>query len=168
MIKYILFAALILLSSCIQRPIVKANYNFSKTLEIAITPLNSPAQHQNAGTAAAQYIATLFLKYNIPSIILNSTGPAKNNATLIIQGSILKYTPENLQNIYSENSLGKRRSIVKYNEAEVALNLIAVDAASGQIVWSNSYSYEALDIDNALYFAVRGAVLPLISLIPHN
>lgn len=147
----------ILLFSCIQKPIVKRGYIFPSAPRIAIYELSSPENYKNAGAAAAQYIASLFLKYNFSvTLVSESSDLTAQGVDLIIKGAILRYTPENTQIIYSETSTGKKKQMIKYNEAVVSLNIVAIDAKTGEIVWTNSFSYEALDIDTALYYAVRG------------
>jgi TolB-like protein len=54
---------------------------------------------------------------------------------------------------------------VEYVDSRVGLTLQMLDKTTGEVIWSNSYWYNALSLSNAVDKCVAGAVKPLAQLL---
>lgn len=169
--------ALLVLSGCASpRAVVKAGYDFSSIESVKVGRFTSDVNYSNSGSAAQNaFISQLLSKgYNV------KVG-RDAEADAIIRGSVTTYAPDkkylvrtsdhnSYYTVYTNDiteisgstmyDLGSAFGINEPNKimasnATVGIYAYMEDSATGEIVWSNSYTYEGLDLTSALDGAVK-------------
>lgn len=178
----LLLVSAVLISGCATpRASYKAGYNFSSIRRIYVEEFKSVTTFENSGAVVRDAFVSEFMRagYSVTEDV--------SSADAIVGGSVRTYNPEKrylimLQkpgeqrivnqslteipgsNLYSFGSafgLKEDNQIIVSN-AVVGISAALRDAGTREIVWSNDYTYEGLDISTAL----NGLVRYLIKTLP--
>jgi hypothetical protein len=169
---------LVFLSACASpRVAYKKGFDFSQIHTVSIGDFSSAAGYPNSGAVVAGEFIRQMLSQGY-QITTTSAG----NADAIVYGSVTEFFPnrryliQNQQgtasqqtiviqepvelsgsNVYSLGNamgLGQGNQIVVSN-ASVGVSAYIKDVRTGEIIWSNAYTYEGLDLNSALEGTVR-------------
>ncbi|MCL2144436.1 MAG: hypothetical protein FWH43_02950 [Endomicrobia bacterium] len=182
MIKKIFFPAVffIVLSACASpRAVIKQDYDFSSVKTVRVGNFISETEYSNSGSSVqSAFIRQLLAKgYRVKV-------DANTQADVFIEGSVTSYVPDKkylvrlaeedrrhgrhavyagditeisgstMYDLGSAFGLGEPNKIMASN-ATVGIYAYMVDSDTDEIVWSDSYTYEGLDISSALEGAVK-------------
>jgi hypothetical protein len=192
---FLLSVFFVLLSSCVvHRAVIKQDYNFAAVKTVCVGNF-ADAQYENSGVAVQSSFVKALMARGFNVVTGN-----KIKADVLIEGSLTTFQPDKKylvrmpqyerrhrrHNIVYDNDiveiggssmydlgtafgLGENNRIMVSN-ATVGINAYMVDTKTGEIVWSDSYTYEGLDLTAALNGAVRYIVrtIPMDNIIPAN
>jgi hypothetical protein len=176
-----------LFTSCAtQRAAYYSGYDFSKVKTIEIGEFSSAPNQSNSG----QIISSEFIRQLLTAGYKVRTNESED-VDLVISGNVLEFQPNrrylivdnpqgqaqnvivnqppieiggsNTYNLGSAFGLGDNSKVVVSN-ATIGVSAFLKDKKTGEIIWSNSYTYEGLDLESAL----SGAVGYLTKSIPRN
>lgn len=180
--RYISLAATIILAgmlfSCAYpRAAYKTGFDFSKIRTIGVGDFSSVGNEPNSGSV----VANEFMRQLLSEGYSVKTADAQD-ADVIMVGNVNEYQPNRRYLINSGRGNGRQQIVVlqqpvelsgstAYNlgtafglgeenkiivsNATVGVSAYLKDAHTGEILWSNSYSYEGLDLNTALDGTVR-------------
>jgi len=171
-------AAVIVFSGCASpRVAFKQGYDFTriKTVKVGdITPVN---KRSNSGDV----VANEFIRQLLAAGYTVKTGD-DGAYDVVLEGNVTEYLPNNRYLIQTNKTDGAKKVVVinqpvelsgtsAYNlgstfglgedsrvvvsNATVGVSAFLRDAVTGEIVWSNTYSYEGLDLTTAMEGVVR-------------
>lgn len=178
----VFFAAAVLIAGCVTpRANYRTDYDFSSVRKVYVEEFRSVAVSENSGSVVRDAFISEFLRAGYAV----TDDPASANA--IVGGSVRTYNPEkrylimlqkpgeqrivaqNLTEIPGSNlySFGSAFGLKEDNQIIVSNAVVGIsaqmrDAATREIVWSNDYTYEGLDLSTAL----NGLVRYLIKTVP--
>lgn len=177
---------MLVFSSCaVPRAAVKPGFDFSKIKSVKIGEFSSAASQPNSGAV----IANAFMGELLQKGFVVRTSDS-DSADAVLMGNVSEYQPNrrylikvdsrqnttaqtvivqqpielggsNTYNLGSAFGLGDDNRIIVSN-ATVGISAYLKDTRTGEIVWSNSYTYEGLDLNTA----VEGAVRYLLGSLP--
>ncbi|PKN01988.1 MAG: hypothetical protein CVU77_03375 [Elusimicrobia bacterium HGW-Elusimicrobia-1] len=178
----VFFTAAALVAGCATpRANYKAGYDFSSVRKVYIEEFRSVAVFENSGSVVRDAFISEFLRagYAVTDDI--------SSANAIVGGSVRTYNPEkrylimlqkpgeqrivaqNLTEIPGSNlySFGSAFGLKEDNQIIVSNAVVGIsaqmrDASTREIVWSNDYTYEGLDLSTAL----NGLVRYLVKTVP--
>lgn len=169
-------SALIFFGCVTPRGVFKAGYDFSAIKTIRIDTLTSVANQPNSGAVAADEFMRQMLSRGY------SVKMGSGAADVILTGNVTEYQPNRRYLVQTNQGRGSHRNAVAqqpielggssaYNlgtafgmdqnnkiivsNATVGVSAYLKDAHTGEILWSDSYTYEGLDLDTALEGTVR-------------
>ena len=73
----------------------------------------------------------------------------------ILTGTVTRYMPDEKETIYFKNKKGRIESEIFLKEAQVGISAKFIDGDTGEIVWSDNYSYSGFDIDDTINVVVE-------------
>ena len=185
---FVAFFMLIMnLSGCSTVPTggIKAGFDFSSIKTIGIGPFAPSNSDQSSGEVVSAEFAKQFLQkgYNVKY--------SRENVDVVLEGNIIEYrpskkflftTPEsdnpnqvtlNQQQIVELSgsnaySLGSAfgvndNSKIVVSNATLGISARLVIPATNEVVWTNSYTYEGLDINSAIETTVEYLIRSIIS-----
>ncbi|MFH1239400.1 MAG: GNA1162 family protein [bacterium] len=155
----------VLITGCVSsRAAIKSDYDFTKIKRIGVLRFANYSKNVSSGAAVAdEFIRQLLIKninvverINLDRLIqeqdLNSSGylnpeTAKKAKELlgvdaIITGTVMEYSPR------------VRRQQSDITTAEVSISARMIDVETGSVVWANSYTYDAMDIQTAIEWTI--------------
>ncbi|MDR1942337.1 MAG: hypothetical protein LBQ47_08425 [Endomicrobium sp.] len=160
-------------SSCsLNRAVIKQDYDFSTLKTICVGTFTSNVADNNSGDAVQSAFVRLLLAKGYRVVTVNSA-----NADAQIEGSVTSFQPERKYAVYvPERRSGKHARGTNFydlgtpfgvnrviaSNAEVGVYAYMTDLHTGEIIWSDSYVYEGLDLTSAL----DGVVTSLLNTIP--
>jgi hypothetical protein len=178
-------AAALLLSSCMApRGAYDPSYDFAKIRTVKVGDFSAPGKHSNAGSV----IQGEFMRQMLSMGYIVKSAES-NDADVILEGSVTEFLPnrrylvQNTQkdakgnivvvqqnaveiggsNVYNLGAaFGADGTQILVSNATVGISSYLKDAKTGQIIWSNTYTYEGLDLNSAM----EGAVRYLVTSIP--
>jgi len=161
--KYLPLPVLILfLSACASPPAVKKGFNLNSYERIGVmefVPYNGCSE---SGTAVSdEFIRKLIktgkdvVEINRPSEIESRPQSYQSLAggydiSGILTGTVVRYRPDGQETVYFKNEEGKIESEVFVKEAEVGVSVKFIDGRTGEVVWSDTYSYSGFDIERTV------------------
>lgn len=177
--KYLLQLLLIvLLCSCVApRSAYKKNYNFADIKTISVGKFSSFKGSGNSGSVVENEFVKQLIELGY-SVKINEL----SNTDVILSGSVSEYFPNRRFLIRESQSNGQQNVVVAepaveisgshvYNlgsafglegnnqivvsNATVGIYAYIKDIKTGEVVWSNSYAYEGLDLNTALESTVK-------------
>ncbi|AKL97629.1 hypothetical protein [Endomicrobium proavitum] len=181
----------IFLSACAaNRAVVKSDYNFSAVKVISVGNFTADAAYPSSGNAVKNSVMKYLLAMGYTVVANNKTKadavvsgsvttylPNKkylvrmpdyekiNNhhgQTVIYGGAdIMEVGGSNVYDLGTAFGLGEDNRVIASN-ATVGISAYMTDAETGEVVWSDSYTYEGLDLSSAL----DGAVKYILKTIP--
>jgi len=179
-VKKLIFLILnfLLLTGCAPYLAYKKDYDFSKIKKIAVLNFDSYIGFDSSGKVIRDETIRFLLSNNISVVErekIDAVLKEKNfdytkagkilGADAILVGSVNKYIPEKEDYVYFKNDNGNIDYEVKYFDAEVGLSARLIDTETGEVVWSNIYTYESFDLESALISSVNGLLRNLVYLI---
>lgn len=169
---------LLFLSACAPYLAYKKDYDFSRIKKIAVLNFDSYIGFDSSGRVVRDEAIRFLLKNNISVVEREKIDAVLQEkdfdytkagellgADAILLGSVNKYIPEKEDYIYFKDENGNIDYEVKYFDAEIGLNARLIDAETGEVIWSNIYTYESFDLESALISSVNGLLRNLIYLI---
>ncbi len=156
--------------------VYKAGYDFSAIKTVRVDALTSVANQPNSGAVAADE----FMRQMLGRGYAVKMGDGEADA--ILTGNVTEYQPNRRYLVQTDQGRGSRRRVAAqepielggtsaYNlgtafgldqnhkivvsNATVGVSAYLKDSRTGEILWSNSYTYEGLDLDAALEGTVR-------------
>lgn len=177
---------MLIFSSCaVSRAALKPGFDFSKIQSVKIGDFSSAANQPNSGAVIANAFMRELLLRGFAVKISDS-----DSADAVLMGNVSEYQPNrrylikvdnkqnaaaqtiviqqpielggsNTYNLGSAFGLGDDNRIIVSN-ATVGISAYLKDIRTGEIVWSNAYTYEGLDLNTA----VEGAVRYLLGSLP--
>jgi hypothetical protein len=179
--------ALCFVASCaIPRAAYQSGFDFSKVKTIQIGDFSAAPNQSNSG----QIVSSEFIRQLLNSGYKVRTTESEG-VDVILYGDVLEFQPNrrylitdtsagqsanviitqppievggsNTYNLGSAFGLGDNNKVIVRNST-VGVSAFLKDKKTGEIIWSNSYTYEGLDLESAL----SGAVGYLARSIPRN
>lgn len=173
-IAVLLAIAFITASCAAPRAAIKAGYDFNKIRTIQIGEFTASANQPNSGSVVSGEFMRQFLSkgYAVKT-------SAASDVDAVLEGNVSEYIPNNRylvqksknnpkgahisrpieisgSNVYNLGSaFGLENSQIIVSNATVGISAYLKDPKSGEVVWSNSYTYEGLDLNTALEGCVR-------------
>lgn len=155
------YILLFLLTGCMSMPAVRPGFNFSDYKKIGVTKFVSYGIYNaESGAAVADEVIRQLIKRNrsvieIPTAVTEGSGMYRQFAEIhkvdaIVTGTVFKYVPDGEETIYFKDDKGKIMSEIFFKEAEVGVSIKLVDAVSGEIVWSDDYTYSGFEVDDTI------------------
>lgn len=177
-IIFIILAASLFFGCASIRVAYKKDYDFSAIRVVKIGNFTSSARQPNSGAV----IANEFIRQLLSAgYIVKATDG--DSADVILEGNVTEYLPNNRYLIQSNTQNGAAKEVVIVNQpvelsgtsaynigttfglgendrvvvsnATVGVAAYLKDTATGDVIWSNAYSYEGLDITTAMEGTVR-------------
>ncbi len=183
MIKKVPFLAVffILFVSCASnRAVVRPDYDFASVKTVRVGKFSPDAMYPNSASA----VQNAFMK-NLLAKGYRIVADANSEADALIEGSVTTFQPDkkylirtpendkrgrhqpviytndvveisgsNMYDLGTAFGLGEDNKIMASN-ATVGVYAYMVDAETGEVVWTDSYTYEGIDLSSALDGAVR-------------
>ena len=171
LIIQIFFAALFLSGCMTTRSVVKKNYNFSAIKRVAVLKFSGPG-----GDAVSNEFIRQFLEAGISVVDKTDTVYVQDLKSLgvdaVVGGNVVEFNPSSKLLIFKDsgnimitdravpisgttvlptvNAFGLEDANVFSVSASVTVSAKMLDAAAGEVIWSDSGSYEGLDINTAI------------------
>jgi hypothetical protein len=166
------FCILIILTGCASTmTVVKKGYNFSNIKKVAVLRFSGPG-----GTALSNEFIRQFLSSGISVIdrtdIETAVDARSLNVDAVVSGNVVEFNPSNKLLVFKEKgnivisdrvfpisgstvlpsgtAFGMEDANVFSVSASVTAYAKMIDTSTGEVVWSDSKSYEALDINTAV------------------
>lgn len=166
--KFLITLTVFVISCATTRVTYKVDYDFSRIKKIYVEEFKSPPKFGNAGNAVRDSFIMEFMRNGY--IVTENPG----DADVIVSGGVITFSPEKRyliifakdrekvviqqpieigsSNIYSFGSafgLKEPNQIIVSN-AMVGVSAIMKDAKTDEVVWSNSFTYEGLELSMVL------------------
>jgi hypothetical protein len=164
------------LASCaFPRAAYKPGFDFSRIRTVRIGDFSSVGQAPNSGAVVAnEFIRQLLAagysvtdsneadvvligtvnEYQPNRRYLINTGQGNGDRRVVVMQQPVELSGNNAYDLGSAFGLGDDNKIIVSN-ATVGVSAYLKDEKNGEIIWSNSYSYEGLDMSTALDGTVR-------------
>lgn len=184
---YFLIVFLFICSCASPRAAYKKGFDFSGIRDIRVGNFSSFGGNSNSGPV----VAGEFIRQLINSGYSVKQSPS-DNVDAVIEGNVTEYYPNrrfliqvaqkegtgnnvviyqspveisgsNVYNLGSAFGLGEENRVVVSN-ATIGISAMLKDARTGEVVWSNMYTYEGLDLGTAL----EGTVKYLLRSLPYK
>jgi hypothetical protein len=162
-----------LVSCAAQRVAYKEGFNFSEIKSVTVGDFTPSSQMPNSGSVvASEFVRQLLQKgYSVKTsgrgkadyvltgsvseyfpnrryLVINRQQDESKD-TIVIQNQELEISGSNVYNLGSAFGMGDESKIIVSN-ATVGIHAYLKEASTGEVVWSNSYAYEGLDLNTAL------------------
>jgi len=153
---------------------VKTEFNFSSIRSITVSPFSGPGGQtvsdefvrefigMGLGVTDASHAGQVIFKGNVTEYKPNNAWMVFLGSTTLVSSGSQTIVVNNPVVSLSSARVTEEGSVLSVPHAQVAsVNSVVgvtaslVDAASGQTVWSGSFSYEALDLPGALQVVVK-------------
>ncbi|OGS17107.1 MAG: hypothetical protein A2219_04615 [Elusimicrobia bacterium RIFOXYA2_FULL_50_26] len=175
---YITFPVCIFFSGCASpRVAFKQGYDFTRIKVVKIGEITPATKKSNSGAVIAnEFIRQLLaagytvktaddgaydvvLEGNVTEYLPNNryliqTNKADGATKVVVINQPVELSGTNAYNLGSAFGLGEDSRVVVSN-ATVGVSAFLRDAVTGEVVWSNTYSYEGLDLTTAMEGVVR-------------
>lgn len=173
---YLILLFSLFISGCMStRSVVKKNYNFSLIRKVAVLKFSGPG-----GDAVSNEFIRQFIEANISVIDKTDTVYVQDMKALgvdaVVGGNVIEFNPSSKLLVFKNNgnmmitdrvvpisgttvlptvnAFGLEDANVFSVSASVTISAKMLDAASGEVVWSNSGTYEGLDINTAIEIVI--------------
>jgi hypothetical protein len=174
MIKNFVLSAVffVFMTSCsLNRAVLKPGYDFSSVKSICVGIFTSNSAANNSGDAVQSSFVRQLLAKGYRVVTSASAG-----ADVIIEGSVTSFQAERRYAVYVPERRRGREGGRRYgtnfydlgtpfgvnrviaSNAEVGVYAYMTDLRTGEIIWSDSYVYEGLDLPSALDGAVNSLI----------
>jgi hypothetical protein len=166
------------MSSCaVNRAVIKPDYDFSEVKTIRVGKFSSSKIYGQIGdTVGNAFIQCLLAKgYNVIS-------DSNVSVDAVIEGSITAFHRERedvvwpidvyrrrCEYVFGEFDQRRRMNIivddnVVIRNAIIGISAYMTDVKTGQVVWSDSFTYESVNID----YAITGAIKYILKTLPRD
>ncbi len=166
----------VVISCASPRVAYKKGFDFSQIRTVRISGFTSAAAQSNAGAVVANEFVRQLLSGGYSVVSADSAA-----SDVVLEGNVMEYLPNHRyliqdvsqdqskqvivtyppvelsgSNVYNQGTafgIGEGNKIIVSN-ATVGISAFLKDAHTGEIIWSNTYTYEGLDLNTALEGAV--------------
>jgi hypothetical protein len=179
-----LIFCILFVSGCVSSRIAfKPGYDFTKVTTIGLGDFNSFMGYRTSGELVRDAFTRQFIRAgytvkqsinNVDVIVTGSvtdfspskrylfySGNAGENTQVIVTSPALEISGSNVYNLGTAFGLGTSAQILVSN-ATAGVTARLIDPGTNEIVWSNSFSYEGLDIQTAVEGVVNHLVKSII------
>ena len=165
-----LFFLLVFTGCATTKTVVKRGYDFSNIKKVAVLKFSGNGGEAVANEFIRQFLASGIIvidKSSVETVDLKTIG-----ADAVISGNVVEFNPSNKLLVFKEkgdivisdrvypisgttviptgSAFGLEDANVFSVSASVSVSAKMTDTASGEVIWSDSNSYEALDINTAV------------------
>lgn len=156
---------LIFLTGCATTPAVKKGFDFNNYEKIGVVRFISYGFYNESGSSVSDEFIRQLIKKNKAIVEIADSPSAAGwsyrviaggfNVDGIITGTVTKYIPDGEDTIYFKNEEGTVVSEVFFKEADIGISAKFIDGATGEVVWSDCYSYSGFEVDDTLKSVVE-------------
>jgi TolB-like protein len=153
------------IGGCATAPAVKNGFNFDKYEKIGVMRFVPYSKKRESSAAVSDEFIRQLIKRekSVIDIPKRSKKSMKSYRVIaadyevdgIITGTVTKYIPDGKEHIYFKNEEGEIVSEVFLNDAEISISAKFIDGSSGEVVWSDSYSYSGFEMDDTISTVVN-------------